>query len=239
MENTSNFTLNSNCTEAPREPVFEFTLKTTASILAVLSNTINIVVFSRMKLKNDVLKYSLVISLADLLYSLIITEISFVQFYGQSASIQRVSKLMNEKFLDEYFTSCIAIFILLVDAYISLQRYFIVTNRHIWIMKWAPFKMSLMFLLVVSLLYYLPSLALFRVEQVCENTFTLGSTEFGKTVFGAVIRIALNTGRILLLICVLPVLNIFIWIQLKKTMDNEKLLNFNALNRQHIAGKLT
>lgn len=227
-----------NCTEQfSTEPTFNFALKTCASMLAALTNLINIFVFSRMKLKNDILKYSLVISIADLLYSLIIIEISLVQFFYQALN-QQVIKLINGKFLDEYFTSCVAIFILLIDVYISLQRYLIVTNKYTWYMKSVSFKASLMMILMLSLIYYLPSLALFRVEHICGGVYILDSTEFGRTTFGVVVRIVLNMGRILLLICVLPVMNIFIWIQLKRAMKKKKMLRFNGFTSQLAIGKI-
>lgn len=217
-----------NCTERiSAEPTFDFVLKTSASVLAALTNLINIFVFSRMKLKNDVLKYSLVISIADLLYSLIITEISLVQFFGDDLNQQAI-KLLNEKFFDEYFTSCIAIFILLIDVYISLQRYFIVSNKYIWYMNCVPFKASFTVILMLSFAYYLPSLTLFRVKHICSDVYMLDLTEFGQTTFGVVIRIVLNMGRILLLICVLPIINIFIWLQLKRAMKKKKMLKFNG-----------
>lgn len=227
-----------NCTEQmSTEPTIDFALKTSASMLAALTNLINISVFSRMKLKNDVLKYSLVISIADLLYSSIIIEISLVQFFGQALNHQAIN-LINGKLLDEYFTSCIAIFILLIDVYISLQRYFLVTNKYTWHMKSVPFEASLMMILMLSLIFYLPSLALFRVEHICGDVYILDSTEFGRTTFGVVIRIVLNTGRILLLICVLPVINIFIWIQLKRAMKKKKMLRFNGFTSQLAIGKI-
>lgn len=99
-------------------------------LLGILTNLLNVIIFSRDNLKNSIYKYLLAYSVADLLYMLI----SFAYFFGKYGfvanyySIYSYGMRIFELYIFLGLATQLAVFMLLLIVLISLKRLIMVAN---------------------------------------------------------------------------------------------------------------
>jgi hypothetical protein len=135
-------------------------------LFGVLTNLINIIIFSNKTFKDKTFTYLLYHSISECTYLLLayVTLISHCGNYCTYLFTKSLFIQLVKVYIDYYFTSCLAIFAIMLEITISLQRYLIVSNSTFCglIKNGCPHKICLV-LFIVSLFYYLPVLIFYRV----------------------------------------------------------------------------
>ena len=173
----------------------------------------NIAVFTMSKMKDSSFKYMLATSVSDFFYS--IFELVYFLILCDDCKLKTKYFSQIYKFLiDDYFTSSLAIFCILVDIVLSIQRYFILINKP-FVQK-SLHKWVLLFLFVIAIIYYLPVLFIKKIILVLNlttnrnetvNEYDLVSNDIGKSLFGKITPIVLLLIRMLLSTVLLVFIN--------------------------------
>lgn len=124
-------------------------------LFGVLTNALNILVFVNHQMKDVSFKYMMAISISDLFY-LAILSISFISYCDDCSINRKYSLQMYVFYLDQYLTRCMAIFNILAEISLSIQRYMVLINKPF--IKKRTHKWLLLILFLFSLVYYFPML---------------------------------------------------------------------------------
>jgi hypothetical protein len=195
----------------------------------MLTSLVNISVLSRRSvLSSSVLfKHLLIMSTSDFLYSALFVLACPLKQCQPSSTACGLATQCVALFVDigfnDWLTSCIAIFIILTELFLSLERLFVVMNRTL--ISVSKIKYFYMCMGVLSLAYYAPVLFLKRIVQhsttetscglsVSNSTnstlqFEYELTAFGRSQAGKLVIIVLSSIRFLLATIVLLALNLF------------------------------
>jgi hypothetical protein len=121
---------------------------------------------------------------------------------------------MAHIWISDYATSCMALFNILLEIFITLQRLFTVSNHLPSIKNISKVKLVCIIIFIISFSAYLPVLFMKRVElkpeqnpQSAVKQYWLIKTEFGKSKAATNIMNLLNVSRVFLFSFVLLVLN--------------------------------
>jgi uncharacterized membrane protein YhaH (DUF805 family) len=143
-----------------------FTLLTFGSI----SNLISLIIFSNKKFKDNTFKYLLVHSISEFLYFTILFVIILINVlrrgHDLDNSVATILKNLIKILLDDYLTSCLAIFSIFTEIVISLQRYLTISNsrKFKFIKTGNPYKIEL-FLFIISLSFYFCEVLFKRIVE--------------------------------------------------------------------------
>lgn len=224
LNESLNFTNSTSITDTVNNSVFIFLIcYEVASGFAIISNSMIIFTLFFMTLKHITLKYMLVISISDLLWSSCAFFYTLYEYYYGN---DYFTKLFLAFIIDEYFTSVLAILVILCNIYIAMDR-LLNTMTKTWFQK-ISFKISLAILLVTSLLYYAPVFSLYKVDEVAPAEYALHITHFAMTDFGSRIAKIQTYTRIGLLLGFLPITNVCIGLQLRRLFHR----NFRELREK-------
>lgn len=192
---------------------------TVISFLGIIANIICSLIFLNQKLTDQAYRFMLIISVSSIFY------LSFSSFYiiVDCRDNCKVSKTFTanlfEMYIKEYFTSCLAFFIVLIEILLSVKRFLILSCsfRHKTIsIKYLPF-----ICLGFSFLLYSPELFIKKIIQV-ENGYTLCKTNFGKSKSGSYYPIVVSFLRVFLATVFLSILNILTALKFKLQMNKKK-----------------
>jgi hypothetical protein len=189
-------------------------------IFGLLTNLTNIAVLSNHKMKDVSYKYILFISLSELFYlglnSYIFIELNpncplYTSYFTQWYSI----------YIDNYLTSCLAIFCIFIDINLSLIRYSALKNKEY--LQSLSYYLVIGILFLISLIYYLPVLFFNEIIPIIDHENKTSIDEFmvitnslGLSLYGITTPIILSTIRIVLAMFVLTGINIMNIIEFKK-----------------------
>lgn len=206
-------------------------LFTFISSLASITSLINICVFSNTNLKDPIYSYHLVSSIVDLVYSIIV---SFFIFYkcGTSCDLVRgkaFSTQFYRAYLDDYFTSCLAINNILLELLASLQRFFMISNKT-FLQSIKP-KIFLPIIFTFSLVYYSPFLFMGKIVEKNINEFVIIKTEFGNSKLGDIITLILASLRLCIASPVLFIINFVTLIRFKHRLNRKSNLTIKRLKQ--------
>jgi hypothetical protein len=200
-------------------------------IFGVLTNFINIIILRDKKFKDKTFKYLFYYSISEFVYLffLCILTIPYCGNYCyDSLKYSLISQLLR-LYIDQYFTSCLAVFSITIEITISLQRYLIVSNKNFckMIKDGSPLKISC-FLLLLSLLFYLPIAIIEKVKRKYpnKNLYELdmgGEVDQYYTYVTVIIR-----GPIFTL--VLTFINLLTLIKFKEQMYKKTAIKSNTSN---------
>ena len=189
-----------------------------------LTNLVTIYVFVHVQFRrNNVHRLMLAYSVADFFY-LTIGSFAFVFKCGSQCDLDKsfTAQVYGYIFVD-YITSVLAIFNILIEVFLSMQRYLMIVNK-----KYKMFNLStnktLLIILFISLVYYLPiffSKTIFQkeektdhylsnqtVEETNRTVYTLEANEFGKSYLGKSIIVTLAVIRNLVLLNMIIVFSV-------------------------------
>lgn len=191
--------------------------------LALLTSLINIKILGRLRLKDSVYKYLFVITITDAVYS------ALLFLLGLSASIcyddspdNLCSPPVYYLFLicyilfSEFITSCLALFNILLECFLTLQRIVIVANKRSKLNS-INHKIVCGSLLLFSILIYTPALFLnkiitIEIKESDSNTTRLDyrmiKTSYGKSDAAVTVITVTSLFRIVMATVVLSVINI-------------------------------
>lgn len=205
-------------------------------LFGVFTNSLNIAVFTMSKMKDSSFKYMLATSVSDFFYS--IFELVYFLILCDDCKLKTKYFSQIYKFLiDDYFTSSLAIFCILVDIVLSIQRYFILINKP-FVQK-SLHKWVLLFLFVIAIIYYLPVLFIKKIILVLNlttnrnetvNEYDLVSNDIGKSLFGKITPIVLLLIRMLLSTVLLVFINFLNAFEFRKRFYSNDKSQFKYLN---------
>ena len=225
MENKTNVTFSISKLDAAC-----FILNEVTCSLGIVTNLLSALILANMKIENMMFKYMLSISISDIFYSIFIFIDNYLDYFFPKSYLKNVFDII----FSEYLTSCIAIFIVQMDLYFSIQRCMIVVNRTF--LKMFSFMRLLIVLNLISFVYYLPFLGLYRIELQSDDVYITKLNDFGKSKIGRIVPIILTSIRLLILLVIIPSVNgsmcFYLCKQMKKKNSHfmSKTIKSNVLN---------
>ena len=195
-------------------------------VFGFLTNLTNIAVLLNPKMKDISFKYILATCLSDLLY-LTLEGYSFIELCSECPLYNSYFTQVYIIFIDNYFTSCLAIFNIFTDITLSLICYSVLKNKTY--LQSLNYYLVIGCLFLLSLVYYSPVLFFFKIQQIIvQQNDTLSSPDgyrvinnsFGSSIYGKIIPTILSSIRIILAMFVLTSINIMNIIEFRKRYSN-------------------
>lgn len=182
-------------------------------LFGVVTNGLNIAVFLNSRMKDPTFKYMLAISISNFLYTGLLSY-GYVVYCDECTLNKSYGTQVFKIIVNNYISSSLAVFSNLVEIYLSMQRYFILTNKNN--LQTISYKLVLFILFIVAALYYVNVLFCYDIikyEYVYEDQvlFTHHSTalsNYSRSDFGKAITLTFVTMRIVLSTVVLPSINV-------------------------------
>lgn len=211
------------------------------SLLGILTNFINICIFLNPKLDETSYRYMLSNSITNLLYLVFIFMATFFVGCLNCLSSQTYFAEFYRIFINDYFTSCLAIFRILIDITLSVRTLRVLKNK-----KWLEnisYKWILIFWFLFSLIFYVPVAFAYAIYSMMSQSPIYGSiqlfyadvNDFGNSLAYVVISNIETSVRLFLAVVVLSTVNVLNVIefrrrfchgvfknQTKKTTDNSQ-----------------
>ena len=198
--------------------------------LGIILNSLKIIVLRSGKLNDKTFKYFLVISVADLGYMSIFNVDSLLKILQIKHSF--IEQLFQLCFIN-YLTSCLAMFVLLVDLVNSLNRCFICRNKY-YFQKLSIQKVLTVFI-VFSMIVYMPEIL---SKEIVFNQnkliYDLVSTNWGKSKAGRIVIASIWATRIFLCSFILTVVNLNTAVLLVKRKSLKLKKNFKMASNESI-----
>jgi hypothetical protein len=159
--------------------VFNIGIFPLISLFGFITNLINLIVFNDPEFSDKIYIYLRVHSIADILYLIGITlsYLAYIQYYLPFSFVHSITIQLFGLYLDLYFTSCLAIFNILIQIIVSFQRYLIFANiKYLKFLKELSPYLIILIIFVVSLLMYAHEIIFFEV-LINEKNGTINGTQ--------------------------------------------------------------
>jgi hypothetical protein len=152
---------------------------TVIKIYGIISNIINLYIFADPSFDDPIYIYLRAHSIADILYMIgvLICDISFLIHYVSNRIIKAFIIKLAGLYICLYFTSCLAIFNILIELIVSFQRFLILKNaKYCKCIRTTTPYIVLPIIALFSLVVYLHEIIFFQVyPEVCDNNGTNGT----------------------------------------------------------------
>lgn len=195
-------------------------------LVGVFTSVINFTIFWCLRKKDQIYKFYFFSSIADFLYMLMISV--YVLFScGSPCENLNSKKLYRQIYmiaLDDYLTSCLAIYTIIIELFVTIQRYCMFTTKS-YFQSQQP-NIVMISTTVFSLVFYTPVVFLKKIVYLGENSYEIQYTKFGLSKPGRVIPIVLSTIRLFIASIVLLVINIFTLVKFKKYLKKKQIIKF-------------
>jgi hypothetical protein len=198
-----------------------YTIVLTSSAFSLICCAMNVAVLSSSKLKDPLYKFMMLISSVDFLYMVQVVVGIFLEVeclpapYLCGGDYAQYFASWFYQASANYLTSCLAIFSILSEIFLTIQRLFLIKKlNHLKSLTWRHVSPGIA---VISLLYYAPvwfSFTVVPTEVVYSykgqnyTEWSLASTDIGNTVASSAILTSLQVFRTFLVMVVLLALNI-------------------------------
>lgn len=208
---------------------WNLSLRLAVLIFSLTTNSITIVVFMNSILKDICYKYMLATSITNLAYLLInILGIFFYYCTDCWSSHSYPSTLFSIVFTF-YLSNCLLLMRILLEVTISLRTFFILANKST---EWLNYKVSILVLLVVSLLFYVQVPFAYGVNYHHHNgtlqDYSVQFTQFGLSNINHWIAIGQYVIRIFLAVLFLALINCLNMREFRKRFDNRSQFSVHA-----------
>ncbi len=200
--------------------------------LGIMGHIINIAILIAPELKDISYKFMLANSVNNAFYLLLCGIYDFILCQKVCERNEKpLGLLIFLMIIREYFSSCMAVFNLLIQIFLSIQRIFLVTNKRFF-QNISVIK-SVSILAFVSLVFYSPILTIQKIELSQSNTtlnhsesrlYSIVKTDFGSTAFGEHVRTIVSSFRIFLATVLLTIVNTINFIAFKRYFNKRKKL---------------
>ncbi|CAF0725430.1 unnamed protein product [Brachionus calyciflorus] len=187
-----------------------------------LTQFINILIFSTKTLRKDPLnKYLMLHSIVNFLYVLLCS-FSFLIRCSNKNICSTLSAKIYEFYYFNYLTSVLGIYAILIEIFLSLERYFIIINFDVK----KKIKIN-PFLLILSLssfcfVFYLPSLFIDKIEPIKNSSFyQISKSYFGKEKTGVIVSICLTSIRNFLILAIDVFINFVVLITFRRYITSK------------------
>jgi hypothetical protein len=200
---------------------------------------INIAVFAHPNLKDPAFKILLTVSIVDFVYMIMEFIHAYLDIYCgpkpfMCGSDGQLAALAFDQYIDNYLTSCMAVYSILSEIFLTTQRLFLL--QHSNFLKDVKVKIICPIMAVISLIYYTPyffafdfvttdNVYLYKNRTYVEWNLVLN--EFGQSPVGSWLLSSLSILRLLLVSVVLLALNIVSVIAFRKYFSK----------KMHLTGK--
>lgn len=179
----------------------------------LVTNIINVLAFLSPKLKDTCYKYMLATTLNNLIY-LIINVMGILFYYCLNcSSSQTYFAAVYSIAASLYLSNCTSVMRILLDVTISLRTYFILINKNL---EWLSYKIVLVILMCISLLYYAQIPFSYSPSTVDFVTYSVHSNTFGSSTLNRWLIIGQYIVRMGLAVVVLSIVNVLNLIQFRK-----------------------
>jgi hypothetical protein len=210
-------------------------------LLAFLLSLLNITVLASPRLKDNLYKYLMVISIADFLYSGsvfvmgVFARLCYAQDPIYCTSSMYYTFLIIYILLSEYVTSCLAFLNIVLENFITLQRIVLISNIQSFLRTVRFRRIFLCFSLAIFSMY-IPILFMSTIETIeirdpysghLKIDYRLTGTSFGRSPLAKSIVTSLNMIRLALVTIVLLVLNILAIIKFKEYLKRKQHLRLS------------
>lgn len=182
----------------------------------ILTNTINIMVFFRIKLKDVRYKYLLWKSVANLIYLLIAFLAEFFVYCNNCPSTKFYFSAFYSIYVSIFLASCCALFRILVELVLSINTFSLLV-RHNWFDK-LSYKIVLTLIIIISVVLCTPNLPGYKIsyEPMSDTYFVSFTSFFPKQAF-KIILASQAIMRVVLNVFILGFVNLLNLIQFRKT----------------------
>jgi hypothetical protein len=203
------------------------------SLFGSILQLTNIIILCSIKWTCSSYKYMLANSINNFLYLIgsVIFNIAWCGFTCDYMTEDFIYIIYKYVIVD-YLTSCMAIFNILIQIYLTIQRLFLVLNRKFTYQLNTIYVFAI--LIFISLLFYSPMLFIQQVNitegsNFSNNTnktisYSIVPSDLGKTIFGKTMLVVMPVLRIGLATIVLPVLNIIKLIFFRKYFQRKHMV---------------
>lgn len=208
---------------------WNLSLRLSVLIFSLTTNSITIVVFMSSILKDICYKYMLATSITNLAYLLInILGIFFYYCTDCWSSHSYPSTLFSIAFTF-YLSNCLLLMRILLELTISLRTFFILANKNT---EWLNYKVSILVLLFVSLLFYVQVPFAYGVNYHHHNgtlhDYSVQFTQFGLSNINRWIAVGQYVIRIFLAVFFLALINCLNMREFRKRFDNRSKFSVHA-----------
>jgi hypothetical protein len=202
-------------------------------IFGVLSNIVNLIVFSDPRFKDQIYIYLRAHSIADIFYLAcnFVGEYAFVKYYLPNTFTRSYLMQLAGLYLTNYFTSCLALFNILIELIVSFQRLLILKNvESCKCMRSTTPYLILTLFFIFSLIVYSQEVIFWLVlpietismnsknETIVGTLYDIGVNSFGINYIDIYDNLALSVqifrGPVCLVLMI--VLNSITWYQFKQ-----------------------
>ena len=196
--------------------------KSAACMFGAISNAICVAVFLSPKLKDVSFKYMLAHSISDLIYMGSLTFQFLINYPLDNIRLHLAVHLYNI-ILYTFFTSILAIFSILVEIWISFQRYFMI--KKIKYFANISYTKGISTLTFISFVYYFLSAFIYKIVSIDvydystktnKTFFILEKTYFAQSAAGKILFIFLEILRIFFNSILLSIINVLFMVEFKK-----------------------
>lgn len=174
----------------------------------MFTNFVNICVFVNPKLKDVNYTYMLAMSCSNLLYGTFFFFIALFDFCNSCATYNSYGYALYQQII-YYLVYVLGIFRILTDITLSLNTYYILKNTT-WLHQISA-KLILAVVFSISCVFYADRAFLFYINASNNTqgvlTYSLASTDYGKSQIAPKISILENSLRIFCVVIVLLILN--------------------------------
>jgi len=139
-------------------------------VFGMITNLLNIIIFSNIKMKKPTFKLMLAMSINDLIYLALCFPLSV--YYCENCQELRLSEwyTIYLHYIDDYFTSGQAFFSILIDIVLAVDRYRMISNKKY--VQNLSFKWEILLMAVISLFFFFPVI-FFKSRYECPPNFII------------------------------------------------------------------
>lgn len=200
------------------------------SIIGTVTSFINSLIFWKLRSKDQVYKFYLVSSLFDTFY---MSSISVNTLFACGVPCDKLNKnslikILYTIALYDYLTSSIAIYNIMIEIFVTTQRYFLISRKKNF-QNLNPHSVMLVIILI-SLFYYSPIIFLKKIFYAENIGYKMVYTSFGLSESGRLIPIVLSSIRLILASIILLIANVFTLKEFKKYLKLKKMMKFSEIN---------
>jgi hypothetical protein len=208
-------------------------------LIAFLLSLLNTTVLASPRLKDNLYKYLMLISIADFLYSGsvfvmgVFARLCYAEDPIYCTSSVYHSFLVIYILLSEYVTSCLAFLNIVTENFITLQRIVLISNMQSFL-RTVSFKRVCFGLSLTIFSIYVPVLFMSKIDTIeikdplnghSKIDYRLNGTDFGRSPLAKSIVTTLNMIRIGLVTVVLLILNILAIIKFRQYLNRKQHLS--------------
>ena len=195
--------------------------------LGIILNSLNITVLRSGKLKDKTFKYFMIISVADLVYMCIFNLDSLMKIF--QLQFTYIEQLFQLCFIN-YFTSCLAIFVILVDLINALNRCFICRNKYYF--QNLNIQKVITVFIVFSTVAYLPEIL---SKEIVFNQnkliYDLATSSWGNSNLYRLLIFLTWTSRMFICSFMLTVINLYTMVLLIKRKSLKLKQNYKMASK--------